>query len=163
MDLGTQTQGVPRVERAFRYWATTTCLEFSDTRSHYVAQPDFKPSILRPLPSERRDYRCPPPCLAPASWCLILHKPYGFLHPIFNFKKVRVASLPKMTESEQYIKVKNTDLLVRPGRANLWPQNSKAESGKSLSLGQPGLYSNFLASQGYIVKPCLKINKYLVV
>lgn len=101
-------------------------------------------------------------CIMIASYCI---NPTVFCIPFLILKRLEslpFTSLPKTTESEQYIKVKNTDHLARYGRANLWPQNSKAETGRSLSLGQPGLYSNFQASQGYIMKPCLKINKCLI-
>lgn len=129
----------------------------SDTGSPYVAQSDLKPSILTGVHHHawflHHDALY---CINPTVFCI------QFLI-LKRLESLPFASLPKTTESGQYIKVKNTDLRARHGRANLWSQNSKAETGRSLSLGQPGLYSNFQASQGYIMKPCLEINKYLIV
>jgi hypothetical protein len=39
------------------------------------------------------------------------------------------------------------------------PGTREAEAGRSLSLGQPGLQSEFQDSQGYTEKPCLEKKK----
>ena len=42
------------------------------------------------------------------------------------------------------------------------PSTQEAEAGGSGVQGQPGLYSEFQDSQGYIMRPCLKKKKNLV-